>query len=186
MASPKKFLKYPFYPNGANSTSAKKTVFGIYSHFMKPKKRQKLCCNCEGEIDLDVIVCPYCAADLREEKPEQRPAPASATVRPLIGGQQMSQSLYPNSFTPPETIVPAAPEPPVAQAAAQPEENPTRIIGPTLLFTIGTQLFLLGALLVLFSSKGSLILKWDARLWFLYIFAAVPFLIFGYRSISKL
>ena len=25
---------------------------------MKPKKRQKLCHNCEGDIDVDVIVCP--------------------------------------------------------------------------------------------------------------------------------
>lgn len=67
---------------------------------MKPKKRQKLCCNCDGEIDLDVIVCPYCAADLREEKPEQRIAPPMASVRPLTGGQQMSESLYPPPIWP--------------------------------------------------------------------------------------
>ena len=154
---------------------------------MKPKKRQKLCCNCVGEIDLDVIVCPYCAADLREEKPEQRSAPASATVRPLAGGQQMSQSLYPS----PHSAHEMEQHPPIVaevppETIAAPAENIGTFVGPTVLVTLGVQLFLLGALLVLFSSHGSVTLKWDARLWFLYIFASVPFLIFGYRSLSKL
>jgi hypothetical protein len=155
---------------------------------MKPKKRQKLCCNCDGEIDLDVIVCPYCAADLREEKPEQRTLPASGTVRPLIGGQQMSQSLYPSSHNiqePAET--PPIAEPLAAQAVAAPQEEKTsRVIGPILLFAAGVQLFMLAFLLVLFSHNGVLTLQWDARLWFLYLFASIPFLVFGYRSLSKL
>lgn len=64
---------------------------------MKPKKRQKLCYNCEGEVDLDVIVCPFCAADLREEKPElQRSAfsAAASSVKQL----NTEHSLYPSSY----------------------------------------------------------------------------------------
>lgn len=158
---------------------------------MKPKKRQKLCSNCDGEIDLDVIVCPYCAADLREEKPEQqRAAYTMANTHPLSGGQQMSESLYPPPYG-------AAPEPsevaPVAEAAVSAipaanvavEEKMSQAVGSIVLFTIGSQLFVLGLLLVLFSQNGSVVLKWDARLWFLYIFASFPFLIFGYRALSK-
>ena len=157
---------------------------------MKPKKRQKLCSNCDGEIDLDVIVCPYCAADLREEKPEQHPAPAA--VRPLAGGQQMSQSLYPPQYSSQETpdqpsIVTEAPAAEVSAPASPVEKEKTNsLVAPILLLTLGAQLFLLGALLVFLSSHGSLVLKWDARLWFLYIFAAVPCLIFGYRAFSKI
>lgn len=149
---------------------------------MKPKSRQKLCSNCDGEIDLDVIVCPYCAADLREEKPERMSQAGS--VRPLAGGQTMTQSLFPTPESP--SIVSEPPLAPSQASTAAPEEKASQLIGPILLFAIGVQLLLLGFLLVLFSHEGSLVLKWDARLWFLYIFASVPFLIFGYRSISKL
>ncbi len=157
---------------------------------MKAKKRQKLCYNCEGDIDLDVIVCPYCAADLREEKPEQKETPPKSSMM-----QQMSYSLYP----PPYPIREEEPQPPAPQlpkisAAAveeeidsvATEERIATVIGPILLFALGTMLFLLGLLLVLCSQNGQVILKWDARFWFLYLFASVPFLIFGYRAISKL
>ena len=65
---------------------------------MKTKKRQKLCYNCEGEVDLDVIVCPFCAADLRIEKPEvQRPAyDPNLSVKNL----NTQQSLYPPHYAP--------------------------------------------------------------------------------------
>lgn len=154
---------------------------------MKQKKRQKLCHNCEGDIDLDVIVCPYCAADLREEKLEElrRSEPSSSML-------QMSHSLYP----PPYPIREERPEQPSAPPATktvhlpQIEEEPSErlfsVLAPIVLFSLGTMLFVLGLLLMLFSHDGQVVLKWDGRLWFLYLFAAVPFLVFGYRSISKL
>jgi len=156
---------------------------------MKPKKRQKLCSNCDGEIDLDVIVCPYCAADLREEKPEQqRTSHIAGSVRPLTAGQQqLSESMYPSPHLdvqePEENSIPESPR--VLEAAAE-EEKPNHTVSSVLLLTAGVQLLLLGFLLVLLSHNGVLTLKWDARLWFLYIFASIPFLIFGYRSLSKL
>ncbi len=152
---------------------------------MKPKKRQKICFNCDGEIDLDVIVCPYCAADLREEKPEQqRPIfPPEGTTK----NQKTMESLYPSSprihADLPQEDAPAAP----AEAIEEPSEAKSKnIFGPTILFTLGVQLCLFGLLMVLFSHKGVMVLRWDARLWFLYVFASIPLLVFGYRSLSKL
>lgn len=160
-----------------------KNIFCII-HFMKPKKRQKLCSNCDGEIDLDVIVCPYCAADLREEKPEQQLTTTPA--RPL-NGTQMSESLYPSSFpVHEESEVPPEKEAVAESLPSETEENPHLTLQAALLFSVGVQLFILGFLLVLFSHQGSVLLKWDARLWFLYVFASIPFLIFGYRSLTKL
>jgi hypothetical protein len=146
---------------------------------MKPKKRQKLCCHCEGEVDLDVIVCPYCAADLREEKPEQLNPPYNPSVRSLNAEKAASQSLYPSSI--PEEAEPAA----ILEESAAPDRS-QNIIGPLLLLTLGAQLLILGLLMALFSHKGSLVLKWDARMWFFYIIASGPLLFFGYRSASKL
>jgi len=149
---------------------------------MKVKKRQKMCYNCEGEIDLDVIVCPFCAADLREEKPEQqRPSyNPTSTVKHL----NTQQSLYPPHYV----------AKPVSQEQTPPEEAPMTesfeeeksVIGPTILLTLGAQLLLFGLLMFFFSEKGVMVLKWDARFWFLYLFASVPLLIFGYKSLSRL
>lgn len=124
------------------------------------KKRQKLCYHCEGEVDLDVIVCPFCAADLRAEKPD--------TLR---------------SFTPPMQKTA------VEEAVAEPEEGQDKwasLLHPTVLFAIGIQLVLFGLIMLLFSHRGVMIMKWDARLWFLYLFGSIPFLVFGYKSLSKL
>src|SRR5579872_998988 len=111
---------------------------------MKPKKRQKICSNCDGEIDLDVIVCPYCAADLREEKPEQqRPVfNTSATSQ----NQKTMESLYPSSLSAQESI-PSEPSQIAAEAAT--DGKAKNIFGPTILFTLGVQLCLFGLLMVL-------------------------------------
>ena len=145
---------------------------------MKPNKRQKLCHNCDAEIDLDVIVCPFCAADLRSEKPEQKSAPP--TVRNLRG--ETEGSLYP----PPYPIKGAVEETiakPLAEAES-PEEKPKSVILPTILLTLGVQLLVLGLLMVLFSHKGVILLKWNAHIWFLYCIGAIPFLYFGYKNLS--
>jgi hypothetical protein len=152
---------------------------------MKAKKRQKMCYNCEGEIDLDVIVCPFCAADLRAEKPEQQRTPynPAASVKNL----NTQQSLYPPHYAPKaqeeEPSEAFAEEPALSIAET---DEPKNIFGPTILITLGAQLLLFGLLMFLFSHKGSLILKWDARFWFFYVLASIPLLIFGYKSVSKL
>jgi hypothetical protein len=148
----------------------------------KLKKRQKLCHNCEGEIDLDVIVCPFCAADLREEKPEQ--GRLSPNIGQKLQDLHTSQSLYPPSFPirPPESV----PEAPPSPQPAVVEETSKNIFGPTILFTLGVQLVLLGLLMLLFSHKGVVVLRWNAGWWFLYCVSGFPFLYFGYRALSKL
>jgi hypothetical protein len=150
---------------------------------VKPKKRQKLCHNCEGEIDIDVIVCPYCAADLREEKPEQSYAPYVSTTAPM-DRQETMQSLYPSAAQTQE-IDPREVEMP-KQIAEEGSIEKNRGFVPTVFFTIGVQLFIFSLLMLLFSHKGVVILKWDARFWFFYLFASIPFLVLGYKKLSKL
>ncbi len=153
---------------------------------MKLNKRQKLCYNCDGDVDLDVIVCPFCAADLRVEKSEQMQARASHVAKPMHV-QGLGESLYPSSQPqrpPPfrETVV-EKPEPVSLPQSGEEGANP---VWASLLIALGGQLFVLGLLLAAFSRQGVLTLQWDARLWFLYLFASVPFLVFGYRALSRL
>ena len=144
---------------------------------MKPKKRQKLCHNCEGEVDLDVIVCPYCAADLREEKPEQ--AISLSHTPSFRFPQNPAESLYPSSSVTKEGGTPLH-----EASFSSPEEKEKSLIAPTIFFTLGVQLLLLGLLIVLFSNKGTVVLKWDARYWVFYVMASIPLLIFGYKKLS--
>jgi hypothetical protein len=141
---------------------------------MKPKKRQKLCLNCEGEIDLDVIVCPFCAADLRAEKPEQQ----KNSYSPLYSEHQMAESLYPSPHSEKESSLPNS----------EKEEEGSYLgqtIGGMALLSVGAQLFIFSLLLLFFSDQGALLLKWKSRFWFLYLFGSLPLLLFGYRSCFK-
>lgn len=150
---------------------------------MKTKKRQKLCYNCEGEIDLDVIVCPFCAADLREERPERNnPIYDESTSMKNLNTQQ---SLYPSHYAQEEEPEAAMQEPKLAEVHTD-EDEPKSIVGPTIMATLGAQLLLLSLLMLFFANDGVMTLKWDARFWFFYFVAAVPLLIFGYRGIEKL
>lgn len=142
-----------------------------------------MCYNCEGEIDLDVIVCPFCAADLREEKPEQQ-AP-SYNPAGILKNLNTQQSLYPTQ-TPIRGEEGEEKEEEAPQMNVSEEGEPREIFGPTILMTLGAQLLLFGLLMLLFSNKGVMILKWDARLWYAYVLASIPLLIFGYKSVSKL
>lgn len=157
---------------------------------MKPKKRQKLCCHCEGEIDLDVIVCPFCAADLREEKPEQiKSIYRSFGGVEKVDNRQTSESLYPSPL--PTRSDPVAEEVLGEDPSSHFDEKASSdklssVICPTILFTLGIQLFVLGMFILLFSHKGIVLLKWDGTLWFLYVLAACPLLYFGYRALSKI
>ena len=155
---------------------------------MKPKKRQKLCHNCEGEIDLDVIVCPFCAADLREEKPEQGRPSYHAMTQTFAREEQASQSLYPASLAPKPVEEETLYEEPALQTEAlhPPEEKSKNVFLATILFTLGVQLVLLGLLMLLFSHKGMVVLRWNVAHWFLYCLGGCPFLYFGYHALSKL
>jgi hypothetical protein len=170
-----------------NTDYKKKGAFLILCFYtgvnMKTKKRQKMCYNCEGEIDLDVIVCPFCAADLRAEKPEQQiPSYNQAGILKNLNTQQ---SLYPSQNSPKIRMEDAGEEDPLLVPSVE-EEASKNMIVPTLLMTLGAQLLLFGFLMLLFSSKGVMILKWDARLWYFYVLGSIPFLIFGYKSLNKL
>ena len=145
---------------------------------MKPKKRQKLCHHCEADVDLDVIVCPFCAADLREEKPEQQARPVGPSVSRMVGEGQVGGGLY-SSYT-----VKGLPEE-TAVAQEEPIETEKNSISAIVLCTLGAQLLVLGLMMLFLGSNGMLILKWNAKWWPVYLVGAVPLLFFGMKSIKK-
>lgn len=155
---------------------------------MKAKKRQKLCYGCEGDVDLDVIVCPYCAADLREEKPEMQRAsfsPSISSVKPMNG----EDVLYPPPYSKP--MAPEV-EPTIHgldhEAIAE-EEVPSDFRAAATgiaLFALGANFIFLSLILAIFSKNGVLILQWDASWWAYYFLASIPLLFYGYRFLKEL
>lgn len=137
-----------------------------------------MCYNCEGEVDLDVIVCPYCAADLREEKPEQKAHQSSQA--PSTKNLDTQASLYPSQYA----QRPSKEEEP--SAAVHVEEESKGSYGPVILLSLASQLLILGFFMLAFSSKGVLILKWDARFWYFYVLTSIPLFIFGIKALNKL
>lgn len=166
---------------------------------MKTKKRLKLCLNCNGQVDVDVIVCPFCGADLMEERNvKEDPAPYDIS-RGTLNTDKTIASLYPPPYQPNSFKGPTAEEKesvihepqqtaPPPQQAEEPEvksEVASTLI-PILLFSFGVNFFLLGLTLFFFSEEGSLHLKFNGSLWFLYFFLSMPLLYFGFKKLSKL
>lgn len=153
---------------------------------MKPKKRQKLCHHCEGEVDLDVIVCPFCAADLREEKPEQ--PRFSAPVSRIKS--QAEQNLYPPPYSEPEEE--PLPTEEVARVHIPPQAVPEKTtftlsspLASLLALALGAQLLFLSLAFLIFSDHGVLLLQFNANWWPLSLILAVALLLFGYRTLKE-
>lgn len=125
------------------------------------KKNQKLCWNCEGEVDKDAIVCLFCGADLSVSVD----TPASSPYKTVLA---------------PETKEPSPSAAVKEEVMEKPQEESSSLIA--MLFLLPGIVFLLFALLlVFFASDGSLILRWNSNTWYLYALAALPLFYFGYR-----
>jgi hypothetical protein len=143
---------------------------------MAPKKnRRKACWNCDSEIDLDIMICPYCASDLSSSagrriesvvapQPERIPQPVYRAPRQEVfrGGEG---SL-------PET------SPPHDESA-----HLTKSFLITLLFfLLGSVSFLFSLALLFLSDGETLTLRWSSSLWPLFVVVALPLLGLGWRS----
>lgn len=119
------------------------------------KKNQKLCWNCEGEVDKDAIVCLFCGADLSEQGDIPPPSPYRAIAATLPDEAQSKEK------------------------APTKEEGTSAI---ALFFLLPGIIFLLfSLLLVFFSTDGILTFQWHSRTWYLYFITSLPLFYFGYR-----
>lgn len=163
---------------------------------MKTKKRLKLCLNCNGQVDVDVIVCPFCGADLMEERSvKENPAPYDIS-HGTLNTEKTIASLYPPPYQPNAFGGSAIEEQKsVIHDSQQPSQEATESEAKTeiastllsiLLFSFGVNFFLLGPVLFFFSEEGSLFLRFNGNLWFIYFFVSIPLLYFGFKKLSKI
>lgn len=170
---------------------------------MKPTERQKMCVSCDGRVEFEAIVCPYCSADLAK-------APEVDPQRDTGAKHQAIQDSLTSLYTPPyqqkgaktssegktkkesKTTERAAPIAhhggvPATAAARDPvqEKAAKTVLISIVALSVGSLLFILGILQIFFSEDGVLRLEWDASLWFIYCLASLPLLYYGYRKAEQ-
>ncbi len=108
--------------------------------------------------------------DEREESPFIKAAPQKED--PLFQPYEATQPPP----QPPEEIVQEEP----------PEEDKQRgLVSPLLLLLVGTQLALLGLLILLFSKDGLVTLEWQSKHWFIYCLISAPLVFLGVRQLKR-
>ena len=197
---------------------------------MSVKKRMKLCSNCDGFVDLDVIICPYCGSDVllsEETIPDLDETPPIAHYRKKMSVEETLSSLYPPPYKPKNIHVPNPMNPDPLnpdplnpntvssrqndvdynnlnhqQLTQKDEETDTCMQDitkldetkkmfsfsralPILLFSLGVNILLLGLYLLIFSTNGEIFIRWNAAIWYVYLLVGVPFIIVGYKMLSK-
>lgn len=139
---------------------------------MSTKKRQKLCQTCEGEVDFDVIFCPFCGTDLLEAVPTQEEDRKDEGVKTLSEKESIA-SLYPSE------------ESTLLSSGEEERDQEGISFLPLLLLSMASWLFVLSLLLVLFSDGGQLCLRFDAKMWLIYFLLSAPLGAVGWHLLQK-
>jgi len=173
---------------------------------MNDHEKQKMCWNCDASVSRDATYCPFCGSDLMSHI---RSETAGEERRgEMFSSKSLDESLA-SLYKPPYSVrdhegygVPRndmrkrrSPYDAFAHEDEAPysdeiEEEPLvqkRLGGgwPLILLSIGGHLMTLGLLLFFFSSGGKLTLEWNSRYWFIYCFASLPVLYFGWRMLNE-
>jgi len=146
---------------------------------MAPKKnRRKACWNCDSEVELDIMICPYCASDLS----------SSAGKRSEMARTPVLERVPEPIYRPMRAEVSRSAGAEVSEDSVEASgSDSTRSLLFTLLyFLLGSVAFLFSLALILLSEGEMLVLRWPAALWPAFFILAIPLLILGYRSWKRL
>jgi hypothetical protein len=162
---------------------------------MQQKKRMKMCPYCEGQVEINVAICPFCGTEIGYQ---EEGAASSKDVRSL-SPQETLASLYPPPYRSKadETLFQKEPpsfsrEPPVKEGVLfeetkeKVEESASSpLFWPIFLFSLGINLLFLSFFLFFFSSEGEVQLHWKGYWWAIYFVIGLPLIIFAYKKLSQ-
>lgn len=165
---------------------------------MSSIRGKKLCWNCEGEVHIYALQCPYCGVDLTtEETPIEENSPEEAPYRlvePTVNEEDIDipQPLYANQYASDEEVILESQEQQApAPAPAQEKEKILQPgfksgMKPLLLLLPGCVFFIFSLCLLFFANDGYLVLRWKSMLWPFYLIVSAPLLFFGWKSLQRL
>ncbi|MFA6119503.1 MAG: hypothetical protein WCT85_00315 [Parachlamydiales bacterium] len=149
-------------------------------------QRTKLCPNCDGRVELDANICPFCGNSIleRNDTKNQKAAADNKTS----SYEDTLSSLYPPPYKPKsmEAVANFSED----QESSDEEEtektaNVKSALIPTILFWIGINILTFSLILLFFSHDGILQLEWNAKFWFFYAIMALPLLYFGFKGLKE-
>jgi hypothetical protein len=157
---------------------------------MEKKDRHKLCPQCEGNIPMMAMHCPFCGF-----------AQADPSYQNKREFKEVSQSSLSSLYNPPylaQSIGESRKEREEVQETEEQRETPNQEIEEIeknlakkeliiiILLAIGGQFMMLGLILFFFSVDGVVTLQWKSKYWYFYCLFSIPFLLLGLKSLKRL
>lgn len=141
--------------------------------------KKKQCWNCETHVTLSQENCPACGVYLS----------------PSIGGNDQNYNIlippYRSQLQEDSSHVTKSPysqsskdEDTVQEAV--PSANIKLVVITILFLFLGSIFLLFSALLFMFSQNGTLVLRWNAEYWHIYLLIAFPLLFFGWKALCRI
>ena len=150
---------------------------------MTTRPKKKLCWNCEGNVNLNEELCPYCGVavsqiGLGSKEDDQDSQTETYRIPSSPYAQNDEDEIKKNLKEFKENSS-------VASIADSDDQTRPIVITMALMMTGGV-FFLFGWVLLLFASHGYLQLRWSDDYWYIYILLALPMLFFGIRNLQNL
>jgi len=155
---------------------------------MQQPQRTKMCPNCEGDVGMEMSICPYCGSSVFNKNEKLANQKVSDDVKTLSYEETLA-SLYPPPYKPKVIDTPTSYEKEETNNETEKEEfqeNEKASLVPTVLFWIGVNVLVFSLILFFFSKDGFLYFKWNASFWYLYSLISFPFLYFGFKGLKNL
>ncbi len=133
-----------------------------------------MCWSCDGNVPIDAESCPFCGVALDHTIPKSDYKPPYRLAK-----QEETQAIPVAPMLKPEGF------------AVENEDSyvdQTKKVMITLgCLSAGLILLLFGSILAIFAGADDmLVLRWDARYWYLYFVVSIPLLIIGWRALGSI
>lgn len=134
-------------------------------------KKNKICVNCEARVGLEETICPYCGFDgigIKEK-------------------QDFESDLYPPIYNLEEKkMMSTEKKTDIEKKVETNEEKQEKIsLFPFITFSLGISVLIFGIFLFLFSTKGEIFFRWNAKFWFFYVLISLPLIFLANKMSSK-
>lgn len=150
---------------------------------MNKQEKKRLCWNCEGSVPTQAETCQYCGVTVVPASLDGSNHPFTPLYQPSAQQQITPPSHYKEHISEDHVTNSVQPE---SEASDSSFLEFKHVLWAVSLLLSGSVFLLFGITLGIFSHDGVLTLQWNADIWMLYLFAALPLLFFGWRSWSKL
>ena len=131
---------------------------------MTDDSSEKICNNCEGSVDIEVIFCPHCGSDMAESYDIED----SVQKEHEDNLEKTNESLYPSAH----------------KQRTDPDEKKSSFSSlfssfATIFFTFSAWTFTIGIILFSMGNQGAISLTLEASDWIHYMVLSVPLFFIG-------